>query len=1200
MMSKKNLNFVLAILLSVAPFARGQTSATVTIQANLPGAVVSSNLFGIFFEEINSAGDGGIYAELVRNRSFEDDTNTPASWTLTTKGTATGQMGLDTSLPMSANNLHSLALTMTGGTGSVGAANNGYWGIPVTNGATYNLGFYARGAAGFGGSVSVSLESTGGGTVYAQASLGGLTADWQHFTASLASAGTDTNARLVLRISQAGTVYLDFVSLFPAATFNSRTNGLRPDLAKMLLNLNPSFMRFPGGSWVDGVNLSNAYHWKPTAGFLPDRTVRTNIWGYMVDNGLGYHEYLQLCEDLGAQPLFCINCGVSGGQSIATANLGPWVQEVLDAIQYANGDTSTTYGAQRAANGHPAPFNLQYIEVGNENSGSAYNANYAPFYTAIKSNYPGMHIIADSFGTIPTSAPVEMLDEHYYTSASTFESYATKYDSYSRSGPKIFVGEYAVAYNIGPGFAATLNNALGEAAFMTGLERNSDIVAMACYAPLFANVNNEDWTPNLIYFNGTQVYGTPSYYVQKMFSQNRGDAVLPSTVAVTNAATATANGTIGLGSWNTSVQYTNIVVTSNGVTLYQSDFVNQGTNGWSVFNGAWSANNGLYQQTAQITDCYSTYLNNGSTNWANYTLSLQARKTGGAEGFLILFNALDNYNWTWWNVGGWSNTKDAIEQMVGGTKTSYAQVSQTIAANTWYYIRIVVTGLRAQCYLGTNSVQAATNLVQDVTLPSPTGGLWVSSTYSQAAGQVIVKAVNPYGMALATTFNVTGVNAIAPNGTLIQLTSGSAVDENSLASPTYVFPVTNSIAGSGTNFTITLPGNSLSVLRLTTSGINTYTNLLLQCPSPITNGQSVASAVWGQQSGNWSNLTANANHAIVWSSADTNIAVVDINGNVTGVGLGTTSIIATYASLGLSATQAVQVFIVPTVLVHRYSFSETNGSPTVADSIGGAAWNGTVPSGGTFGGGKLALAAASQQYVQLPANILSNYTAVTIEAWASFGTLPGACFFYGFGNISGNTGYNYIFCQPQNGRIAITATDYHGEQNTIPNSSGSWSGFTNLHVTAVYNPPAGYLALYTNGVLAAVNNSVTTAFSSVNDVYSYIGRSLYSGDAYFDESLDEFRIYNGALSASQIAATDALGPDQLLSSASPAMAAKAAGGGITLSWPLADAGFTLMSRTNLVLGAWLPVTSPAPQISNGQWQVAVPLSQGARYFRLQQ
>jgi alpha-L-arabinofuranosidase len=1179
-------------MLLAAAMVRGQSAATMNIQVNQPGAVVSSNLFGIFFEEINSAGDGGLYGELVRNRSFEDGTNSPVYWSLVTSNSATGQIALDTSAPMSAANLHSLALTKTGGSGSVGAANNGYWGIPLTNGATYNLQFYARGAAGFSGAVSVSLESTGGGTIYAQTNFTGLTTGWQHFTAALVAAGTDTNAQLVLRISQAGTVYLDFVSLFPAATFHDRTNGLRPDLANMLASLSPSFMRFPGGSWVDGMDLSNAYHWQPTVGFLPDRTVRTNIWGYMVDNGLGYHEYLQLCEDLGTEPLFDVNAGISGGASIAPANLGPWVQEALNAIQYANGDTGTTYGAMRAANGHPAPFNLKYIEIGNENGGTAYNNNYALFYDAIKSNYPAMHIIANDWGGIPSSRPVEIQDEHYYASASTFMGYATKYDSYSRSGPKVFVGEYAVAYNIGPGFLATLNNALGEAAFMTGMERNADIVSMACYAPLFANWNNQDWTPDLIYFNGTQAYGTPSFYVQQMFANNRGDCVLPNSIA---ASTNAPHGAIGLGSWSTSVQYTNVVVTSNGVVLYQSDFVNQGTNGWRVYAGNWSTNNGVYQQTnTTTTPAYSTDLNGVSTNWANYTISLRARKVSGSEGFLILFNWTDDNNWTWWNVGGWSNTKDGIEQMVNGTKTTVASVSQTtIANNTWYDISIVVSNYTMQCYLNGT-------LIQTVNYSSnAASGIFASTTYNRAAGQVIVKAVNPYNSPMTTTFNLAGVNAIASNATLVQLTSGSPADENSLASPTYVSPVTNAIASAGTNFTLTLPANSLSVLKLTASGINNYSNLLLQVPSPITNGITVASAVWAQQYGGWSNLTANANHALVWSSSNTNVAVVDIAGNVTGVAAGTANIIASYPALGLFASQNVSVVSVPVTLVHRYSFSETSGT-NVADSVGGAAWNGTLPNGGSFSGsGQLALAANLQQYVALPAGIVSNYSAVTIEAWATFpNQLPGNCFFFGFGNLSGNTGYNYIFCQPKNGRIAITGSDYHGEQNTSPQPSGDWSYSTNLHITAVFNPPLGYLALYTNGVLAAINSSVTITMSSVTNLYSWIGRSLYSGDAYFNFSLDELRLYNGALTATDIAATDALGPDQVLSMNSPAVSVAAAGGNLTLTWPLAAAGYSVMTTTNLAAGNWTAATV-SPQIVGGQWLVLLPMTNNLQFYQLQ-
>jgi alpha-L-arabinofuranosidase len=1192
--------------------ARAQSvgAATLTIPADQPGAVVSSNLFGIFFEEINFAGEGGLYAEMVRNRSCDNSGN-PDYWTLVTQGTATGQMSVDGAQPLNTDRPHSLQLTMLSGVGSVGAANAGFWGMSLQAGASYNLSFYARAANGFTGPVSARLESTNGSQTYAQASFNGLSPNWQRFTATLTPTATDTNARLTVSISQTGTIWLTVVSLFPNGAFHNRTNGLRADLASSLAGLQPSFLRYPGGNFIESWNVTNAVRWKKTVGDLALRPGHLNdSWGYWSTDGFGLHEFLLFCEDLGMEPLYGINAGLCLGYNGDTNNtvpldqMGPWVQDALDLIEYCNGDTNTTWGALRAANGHPAPFNLKYLEIGNENGGSYYNDRYALFYSAIKSNYPAMHLIVPDWGGIPTATPVEIQDEHYYSDPATFISYATKYDNYSRSGPHVFVGEYAVTS--GYGTYGNLSAALGEAAFMTGMERNADIVLMASYAPLFGNVNDMQWQPDLIYFNDSQVFGTPSYYVQKMFSQNRGDVVLPATVTVTtNTSSYTPHGTIGLGSWNTAVQYTNIVVTSNGVTLYQSDFVHQGTNGWSVFNGTWSANNGMYQQTALITDCYSTYTNNGSTNWANYTITLQARKTGGVEGFLILFNVLDNYNWTWWNIGGWSDTEDGIEQMVGGVKTTYAQVSQTIATNTWYYIRIVVSGSRAQCYLGTNPGEGpgGLQLVQDVTLPSPQAGLLASTTYSRSSGEVIIKAVNPYSVPLTTTFNLTGVNTVAPPATVVQLTSNSAVDENSFAAPIYVSPVTNLISNAGTNFTVTLPANSLSILRLTASGINNYTNLLVQVPSPITNDVSVASTVWGEQSGNWINLTTNTNHAITWSSADTNIAVVDIAGNVTGVGSGTTSILASYPALGLSATQAVQVIYVAPTLVHRYSFCETNGSATAADSIGGPVWNGTLPNGGTFANGQLSFSSASQQYLNLPGGILSNYAATTIEMWipsiSGSTTSPPYVYLFAFGNTDdGGDGYDYIFFNPNLARATISAVDpgYDGEQGG--NLASSLGLATNLHLTCVFDCPTGVISIYTNGVLASTFTGITDALSCAGNEFAYVGRSLYTADAYLTWTIDELRIYNGALSAADVAATDALGPSQLLATNQPAIGVSASGGALTLSWPVASAGYTVLMTTNLASGGWGPA-NVTPQILGGRWQVALPMTRTAEYFRLQ-
>lgn len=1166
-----------------------------TIRAGQPSIAISTNLFGIFFEEINFAGEGGLYAEMVRNRSFANSTNADY-WTLVTQGTAAGQMGVDTSVPLNTNTLQSLKLTLQSGSGSVGVGNAGFWGMALQAGSNYDLSFYACGAPGFSGPISARLESSNGSQLYAQTSFNGLTTNWQRFAAALTPGADDTNARLVLSLAQTGSVWLDVVSLFPRATFHHRTNGLRANLANMLRDLHPSFLRYPGGNFIESYNVTNAVRWKKTIGDIALRPGHLNdSWGYWSTDGFGLHEFLQFCEDAGMEPLYGINCGLMLGYNGNTNNtvpldqMGPWVQDALDLIEYANGDTNTTWGAQRASNGHPAPFNLKYIEIGNENGGSYYNDRYALFYDAIKSSYPDIHIIACVWGGIPSSRPIEIQDEHYYSSASTFISYATKYDGYSRSGPKVFVGEYAVTS--GYGTLGNMSAALGEAVFMTGMERNSDVVQLASYAPLFANVNGIQWHPDLIYYDSSRVAGTPSYYVQQMFSQNRGDMVLPASITVTSTPTnPPPHGAIGLGSWNTSVQYTNLVVTSNGVTLYQSDFLNAGTNGWRVYKGTWSTNAGLYQQTAITTDCRST---TGDTNWANYTISLRARKLSGSEGFLILFNWLDDNNWTWWNIAGWNNTKSGIEQNVNATKTILAQVTQSVTNNGWYDISIVLVGPRIQCYLNGE-------LVQDLTYPAAAAsGLFASTSYDQSSGQIIVKAANPYSLPMTTTVNCTGLDSVASNATLIQLTSGSPSDENSLAMPTKVIPVRSQITNAGTNFTFTFPSNSLSILRLQASGLHTVTNLQVELASPINVGQVGSAAAWA-----WSyrqttpiNLATNSVQVITWSSANTRIAGVDSSGNVTGVEPGTTSIIATYNALDLSATQTVQVIGQPKALVHRYSFDDAVGSTTAIDSVGGPAWNGSLPNSGTFGSSRLALAASARQYLQLPAGILSNYPAVTIEAWVSFPTqLPVNCFFYGFGNTNGSSGTSYIFCAPRAGRIAITAGDWSGEQNAY--SGVDFSYHTNLHFVAVYNPPAGYIAIYTNGVLAGINNAVTVPFTSVNNFYSYIARSLYSGDPYPDLSLDEFRIYSGALYSDEIAATEALGPTQVLSTASPVIGVSVAGTNLALSWPLASAGFTLQFRTNLLFGAWADVGSPTAQVVGNQWQILLPRSGEARYYRL--
>jgi len=776
--------------------------ALVSIQRDQPKHRIPPTLWGIFFEEINHAGEGGLYAEMVKNRSFEAPSGTNG-WSFYMTGQASGHWQLETTNPLNSENPTSIKLVRNpGGDGQVGISNNGYWGMYIESGQRYKLRFHARCSPDFIGGIIVQLQSANGSEVYAQRTLTGLTTNWQKFEAVLQPSATSTNAALTLSINQPGTVWLDVVSLFPENTFNNRTNGLRRDLAQMLLNLKPSFVRFPGGCYVEGHYLSNAFNWKNTIGDIAERRGHLNdVWGYYSSDGLGYHEYLQMCEDLGAEPLFVINCGMSHNEVVPLDKMGPYVQAALDAIEYANGPTNSYWGALRAANGHPEPFNLKYIQIGNENGGPAYNERYALFYDAIKSRYPDVKIIACDWGGIPTSRPVEIRDEHYYNSPAFFINNATKYDSYNRSGPKVFVGEYAVTSGCGIG---NLIAALAEAAFMTGLERNSDVVIMAAYAPLFANVNAKVWNPDLIYFDNHRVVGTPSYYVQMLFSQNRGHVVLPTSVKVVAEFTnPPPYGAIGLGSWNTAVEYTNVTVISNGVVLYQSDF-SKGASEWKVFNGTWIATNGVYRQTNLITDCRST---TGQTNWSNYTITLKAKKLHGSEGFLIIFNWQDDNNWTWWNIGGWNNTQHAIEHCEYGGKSIIGEpVRGSILANRWYDIRVELNGDRIRCYLDNK-------LIHDATYPKSAPFL-ASSTYDEEAKEIILKAVNVSAHDLHTSININGSKELGPIAHGWVLTAQDPLAENTLENPTNVVPVRVIVTNVNTNFVHKFPARSLTILRL--------------------------------------------------------------------------------------------------------------------------------------------------------------------------------------------------------------------------------------------------------------------------------------------------------------------------------------------------------------------------------------------------
>lgn len=788
----KNRIIIAALAAGVASyFAVAQTESVIKVQTDSPKHRVSPVLWGIFFEDINLSADGGIYPEQIRNRSFEDSDRLE-HWRLELKWNAKADATIDSSRPLNPLNRRSLRLRITE-PGEVLLVNDGYWGVSVIKDEGYNISLYARSTDGFRGPVRVMIQSQTGEPI-ASCEINGLGDNWRKYTFQVKPSATDHKARFVLAVNQRATVWFDMVSLMPQNTFKG--NGLRIDLCKMLADLKPSFIRFPGGCWVEGDDMEHMYNWKHTIGNIEHRRPLWNLWRYWATHGLGFHEYLQLAEDLNAEPLFCINVGMSHREVVPMDQMGQWVQDALDAIEYANGPVDSVWGSLRAKNGHPAPFNLKYLEIGNENGGPAYNERWALFYKAIKSKYPNIQLVANVWGGYPTDPMPDIIDEHYYNSPEFFMRQATKYDSYSRKGPKVFLGEYAVTRGCGNG---NLKAAIGEAAFMTGIERNSDVVVMAAYAPLFANVNHKRWNPDLIYFDNHRVYGTPSYYVQKMFSENRGDYVLPVEIQSRDAVLTPKGGAIGVGTWLTQAEYKDIKVLQDDKVVFSWDFAN-GTEGWKYFgDGEWQVVDGALRQNRIAENVRAIY---SGKLWTNYTYTLRARKLGGAEGFLILFNVRDENEKSWWNIGGWGNRRHGIE--IGGIIGN--EVNGRIETGKWYDIKIEVKNNNIKCYLDGK-------LIHDVGYPA-VKSLYASATKVEKTGETILKVVNTSDEPQTATLRLDGKKNASANINAIVLTSNNPADENSFDEPLKVSPKTNLFKVDGNSFKHTFPANSVTILRV--------------------------------------------------------------------------------------------------------------------------------------------------------------------------------------------------------------------------------------------------------------------------------------------------------------------------------------------------------------------------------------------------
>lgn len=807
-------NILLSALLASALTANAQVKINVDV-AN-PGVKVSPNLYGIFFEDINHAADGGLYAELISNRSFEDSDNATPTWRTKAADGAT----ISTQLVSKAllNNAQGKALQINVAArqnATASLVNEGFWGINAVQGRTYKLSLWAKGS--YKGSVKARLVSADGKSVYAETAVDAkMGKKWSKFTASLTANANDPKAQFELVFDGKGTITLDVVSLFPP-TFMNRENGLRPDLAQLLYNIRPKFVRFPGGCYVEGQESpENAFHWEKTIGPIEERPGHKNVnWRYRTSDGMGFDEYLQLAEDLNAKPLYVVNVGLWHGGMTPVDSIQPWIDECMNALEYANGPVTSKYGALRAKNGHPEPYNIEYLEIGNENNqpdpalqSDHYYERFKKFKDAVLAKYPNMHLIGnvvawgDDNPTWDSNESVELLDEHYYRNPAWFAENFHKYDGYDRKGSEIYVGEYAVTQGFGN--MGSLDAALGEAVYIMGIENNSDIVTMASYAPIFANLNDRMWAPDMIQFTSDRVFGTPSYYVQNLMANNVGTRVLnvkqdnPYSYGESQVKPAVCR--VGMGTWATQASfedkgYTDAEGKALPMTLQELP---------TDVNGDWKVDGGIIKQTSNGESCIR--LNPGEITADGYIYKVRARKDSGNEGFMLIFNYVDDKNYCWLNLGGWNNTQHGIEQIVGGAKGQTATVSGTIETGRWYDIELKVVG--DSVYASLDGKQIFATKLRANTLP----GVFSTATLDENTGEVILKVANTSSE--NTTAEICLQGKTIKGAKLIRLTAKNGQEENTIDNPTNVHPTETFVTTSSDGGVVEIPANSLNIFRL--------------------------------------------------------------------------------------------------------------------------------------------------------------------------------------------------------------------------------------------------------------------------------------------------------------------------------------------------------------------------------------------------
>ena len=734
-----------------------------------------NDLFGLFFEDINHAADGGLYAELIRNRDFEYAPIDNCSYTPLTGWAEIGHTAIrvEDADPPFPRNPHYAVIRAAAGNG---ICNLGFGsGICTEEGKQYRLSVWARAKKPM--EICVALGE-------ASAAFA-LTTAWQKYTAVLTASGTDHTARLCITAVQDGEFSLAWVSLFPTDTWKGRENGLRRDLCEALAEMKPKFLRFPGGCLTHDGDLdpdarNGIYNWKRTVGPVENRPARRNNWGYHQTMGLGFYEYFLLCEDMGCEPLPVVNGGLDPHHLRFAEGevLRQYIQDALDLIDFAKGGTDTQWGRVRAEMGHPEPFRLKYLAVGNEEVHEAFHTRMALFAEAIRAKDLTVALIG-SAGPFADGGPYEMgwrharkqgldhVDEHYYMAPEWFLAHCDKYADRPADGPKVFLGEYASGGN-------KMRNALAEAAYMTHLQ-HAPAVSLACYAPMLCNVHYVNWRPDMLWFDGHRICKTPNYHVQRMFMQHQGDVCI-GVEATENEPIVTPHtpitGDLFFIADNSTIEISGVKLTTPAGSTALPGGVISGREKLSIGRTA-----------------------------GDFTLTFTFRRTAGEKGFRVHFGHQDEKNSYFWTVSGWQNNDSALEKRFEGRGSCLTQSNYSIVTGEIYHMQLEVRGERIMSWI---NGQKYNETVDVVPAPRP---LFLAASLEESTGDVILKAVNVLEIPVATEID----HSCA--GCMVEEICAVPDAENTIDTPDVIRPTVYQVQG-GAGLSHIFPPHSVSVMRL--------------------------------------------------------------------------------------------------------------------------------------------------------------------------------------------------------------------------------------------------------------------------------------------------------------------------------------------------------------------------------------------------